>query len=702
MKKNDTAIIVCVRVMLAAILWLAVAANADAAPASLEVKGMGLLGNRNARTNLKLLIDQNETETFSPGAIEDGALILHSQLQSEGYLRAQVTVHLVLDDGIRLTYPLDAQISEPLPRPLAIKSVVFEVERGRRFSLDEILFSGLTAVPEEEARRFFVGETMLIPLASERVYAPDRLRRSVENLAEHLRQQGFAEATVEVAQLKVDDDTGAAAVKVAVKEGPLWRVENLELVTTDGSEPPANFAERAGQPWSSLWRQALRADIWRWYYRRGFPDVQVTLVPEAAPPTGGSRRVAVTARIDPGPAVTLGEIRLEGNRYTRSSILRRLINIEPGEPLNPVRLDNAQARIARLGVFNHVQLRYEPADGPVRDAVYQMREGRRQDVNLLFGYGSYEQLRGGVEWRHYNLFGRAHTSDLKLVQSLKSSQAEYLYTVPELFGTTVDGSTRLFGLRRDELSFRREEAGATVSFLWPLRGLRSTLTTAYTYTHLRNENNELATNLTDSTQTDVAAMEFTLVRDRRDNPIRPQRGYKLYGKLEEASTWLGGRVDYQKYTIDASYHTAWGRSRWIHLGLTHGLITTFGAPDDKELPVNVRFYPGGDGSIRGYTRGEAAPRAENGQFVGAKSLLRFNAEVEQALTKQWSVVLFFDAVGTAVSLADYPFAEDLYSAGLGLRYNTVVGPLRVEYGRNLNPRTDDPSGTWQFSIGFPF
>lgn len=683
--------------------WLAVALPAQAEPATLEVKGLGLLGNRSARTNLELLLDQRTAETISPGAIEDGALILYSQLQSEGYLRAEVTVHLVLDDGIKLTYPLDAQISDPLPRPLAVKSVVFAVERGKQFFLEQVAFNGLSAVPEEEARRFFVGETMLIPLASERVYSPDRLRRSIDNLAEHLRQQGFAEAKVERGELTVDEATGAARVEIVVQEGPLWRVEHLNLVTSDGSEPPADLeAARTGEPWSSFWRQALRADIRRWYYRRGYPDVQVTLVPDAAPPAGSARQVTVTARIMPGPAVTLGEVRLEGNRYTRSSILRRLINIDSGEPLNPVRLDNAQARIARLGVFNNVQLRYEPATGPVRDAVYQMREGRRQDVNLLIGYGSYEQLRGGVEWRHYNLFGRAHTSDLKLVQSLKSSQADYLYTVPELFGTTVDGSARLFGLRRDELSFRREEAGATVSFLWPLRRLRSTLTTAYTYTHLRNANNELATNSTDRAQTDVAAMEFTMVHDRRDNPILPHRGYKLFAKLEEASTWLGGRVDYQKYTFDASYHTAWGRSRWIHLGLTHGLITTFGAPDDKELPVNVRFYPGGDGSIRGYTRGEAAPRAENGQFVGAKSLLRLNVEVEQALTKHWSIVAFFDAVGTAVSLADYPYAEELYSAGLGVRYNTVVGPLRLEYGRNLNPRPEDPSGTLQFSIGFPF
>ncbi|AOS44102.1 Surface antigen [Lacunisphaera limnophila] len=65
-------------------------------------------------------------------------------------------------------------------------------------------------------------------------------------------------------------------------------------------------------------------------------------------------------------------------------------------------------------------------------------------------------------------------------------------------------------------------------------------------------------------------------------------------------------------------------------------------------------------------------------------------------------MLFGDALGTAASLRDYPSTDTLYAAGLGLRYQTIIGPVRLEYGRNLNPRPLDPSGTLLFSIGYPF
>jgi outer membrane translocation and assembly module TamA len=76
--------------------------------------------------------------------------------------------------------------------------------------------------------------------------------------------------------------------------------------------------------------------------------------------------------------------------------------------------------------------------------------------------------------------------------------------------------------------------------------------------------------------------------------------------------------------------------------------------------------------------------------------------LEQAVSKQLSVVGFFDAGLTAALIENYPFDLELYSIGLGLRYNTVIGPVRLEYGYNLNPRPLDPTGTLHFSIGFPF
>src|SRR5262249_52991766 len=153
---------------------------------------------------------------------------------------------------------------------------------------------------------------------------------------------------------------------------------------------------------------------------------------------------------------------------------------------------------------------------------------------------------------------------------------EEVYTIPELFGSSVDGSVRLFGLRREELSFLREEFGATVSLLWPL-GRQTSLTTGYTFQGLRTTNNDLATSPTDQVQTDAATVALDWVRARRANPLNPHRGYRLYAHVEEASRYLGGQVDYQRLLLEASYHTPWGRSRWLHLGLAHGIITTFGA-----------------------------------------------------------------------------------------------------------------------------
>jgi outer membrane translocation and assembly module TamA len=218
---------------------------------------------------------------------------------------------------------------------------------------------------------------------------------------------------------------------------------------------------------------------------------------------------------------------------------------------------------------------------------------------------------------------------------------------------------------------------------------------------LRNQDNTLETSGADLSQVNAASVDLNLVRDRRDNPLRPRRGYRWFLQAETASQFFGGTVDYQRTEFGGSYHTPWGRGRWVHAGLNHGVVTTFGS-DDAELPVNKRFFPGGDNSIRGYQEGEAAPFGAEGRFVGAKSYLLLNLEVEQALTPKWSAVLFFDALGIAARLADYPFSEELYSVGLGIRYQTIIGPLRVEYGRNLDPRPTDPSGSLLFSVGFPF
>jgi outer membrane protein assembly complex protein YaeT len=700
MKRNSRTS-ACFRLVLLAAFMLLCAV--ELAAAEIKVRGLGWIGDRTAEQRLKLLLGGKAAPALDANTLEDAGLVLISALTDDGYLTPVLTVEVTAADGQHTTFPLDAHLDHPLPRPLAAAAATLHVTRGQRFTIKEINFSGLLALAKKQARAFFVGEELLVPLASERIYSPGRLQRSLGNLEEALRQKGYAAAVVTAPDVQVDSATGQVRVNVVVQEGRRSLVSALQFALTDGGAAPETITEsRLGQPWNSLWRQDTVTAIRRWYFVRGHPDVQISLTAQSADQPDGTRAVTVVAKITPGPVVHTGAVRFQGNRFTHDATLRRLVKSAPGDLLNPIKFDNGQARISRLGVFRTVDLSYDPVTGATRDIVYDLTEGRRQEVNLLAGYGSYEQLRGGVEWRHYNLFGLAHTSSLKLVESMKSSQADYTYGVPQLFGSTLDGSARVFGLDRQEPSFRHEEYGVNVSVLWPLRRAGIALTLGYTFKHVLDTQNELATQATDPPQADVGSIDTGLVRDKRDNPLRPRQGYKVSLHSELASRAFGGEVSYQQFVFASSYHTPWGDGRWIHLGLSHGVVTTFGAANDLDLPVSVRFFPGGDGSIRGYQKGEAAPRAANGLFVGAKSYVQANIELEQALTSNWSVVAFVDALGTAVRLADYPFNEELYSAGLGVRYQTIIGPVRVEYGHNLNPRPLDPSGTLQVSIGFPF
>lgn len=671
--------------------------------AELHVRGLGWIGNRKAEQRLKLLLGDKSDGTLDASNLEDASLVVISKLTEDGYLEPIIRAEVTLTDGRHASYPLDAQLTNPLPRPLAASAVTLQIARGRRFVLQEIRFSGLFALKAKNARSFFIGDEPLIHLAADRLYSPGRLQRSLANLAETLRQQGYAEATVTADEPEIDHTTGHVRVRVVVQEGRRWVVRALRFAITDGSAAPDNLtAKRLGGPWNSLWRQDAATAIRRWYYVRGHPDVDVTLVPEVVLQADGTKGVTAVATVSPGPLVHTGQVRFTGNRYTHEHVVRRLVKSSPGDLLNPIKFDNAQARISRLGAFRAVDFHYDPPAAETRDVVFDLTEGRRQEVNLLAGWGSYEELRGGVEWQHYNVFGLSHTSSLKLIESMKSSEGDYTYTVPELFGSTLDGSARVFGLHRQEPSFLHDEYGATASILWPWHQAGLAVTTGYTFKHVRDTNNELATQPTDPTQADVASIDLGLVRERRDNPLRPRKGYKIFFQAELANRALGGQVVYQQFLLAGSYHTRWGEGRWIHLGFSHGVVTTLGAGNNEPIPVDVLFFPGGEGSIRGYQRGDAAPRAANGLFVGAKSYVQANIELEQAVTTHWSVVVFGDALGTAARLADYPFSEELYSVGVGVRYQTIIGPVRVEYGHNLNPRPADPRGTVLVSIGFPF
>ena len=675
-----------------------------AEPAEIDVKGLGLFGDREMEASLRRLLGTERRTNMDTNATEDALFLLMSAVKEKGYLNPTIDLTITTRDGEKVPLTVGAELESTLPRELTASEVTFQVNPGQRYLVEDVQFDGLEALPEDRARAFFAGDAGLFRRKASRVYTPARLSRSVESLAAELRSRGYAEAQVNAEQVAIDDATGEVRLRVQVNEGPRWHVAS---VAVEGVDPTVielpETAPYAGVPWTESVEQDISAELRKAYLAAGYPDVRVR-VSHTEPEPGANaneRVVPIIAQVDPGRPVTLGEIRYEGLVKTKESILDRRVENEPGSPLNLLELERARYRMSRLGIFERIDLKLEPEDGDVRDAVFSVEPGRELEVNVLAGYNTYEQLRAGVEVRRFNIWGRAHQTRALLVQSLKSSRGEYTYTVPELFGEDINGTARVFGLQREEVAFLRKEYGVDLSVDTPLSFLGATATAGYTFEVLRNEDNELETSGLDETQVEVASVHAALTRDRRDNPLLPRDGYRLYGRVEAASQFLGGRAEYQRFEFGGSHHLSWGEGRWWHFAANHGVITTFGA-DDNRLPVNRRFFPGGDGSIRGFNNGEAAPRGADDRYVGAKAYTNLSVEFEQALVENFSGVVFVDAMATAAQLADYPFQDTLVSVGLGVRYRTVVGPIRLEYGHNLNPRQGDPSGTFLFSIGFPF
>ena len=672
-------------------------------PAEFKVSGYGFFGNLELKNLIKTFDERAKgREFYDANFIEDAALILISRINRDGYLKPKITAHMTLDDGSVQTFSWQETVREPLPRPIEARRVEFEIDEGVFYFFEKINFEGLQAISEDDAKAFFIERGALVKFKKARVFTPTKLDRGLSSLSEVLSRKGYDQAEATATELDQDDKTGKVNVTIRVKQGPKFEVRSIrkEILYASNSPPPEVSMITTNVIYSKLWQQDFAQALKITNFHRGYPNTAVEITPVKREPTNGLVLLDLAAKMESGEQIHLGEVKFSGREKTKESVLKRRVRLEKHGLLDRIQVEEGRSRLARLGIFDSVGVRYDQAGERTRDVTYDLQEGKEVDVSMLFGFGTYELLRIGFEVNQYNVFGRAHHSRLRVAQSFKSSSAEYLYTMPELIGEDVDVFFNSFGLRREEVSFTRQEYGGGAGAKKFLKSISSDFAVRYNYQILNAVETDIASQV-GVVEAAVGSVTFDLKRDKRDNPLYPKQGYRVYGSLEVASEYLAGDVAFQRFEMGISFHQPIRKTSWLHLGLNHGIIFTQGSPLD-ELPFNKRFFPGGENSVRGFQEGEAAPRNQGGDVIGAETYLSANVEFEQALTEKWSVVTFLDSIGFAKDMEKYPFDETLFSVGAGFRWRTVIGPIRLEYGHNLNPRKDDPAGTLHFSIGFPF
>lgn len=670
-----------------------------------DVRGAGWWEDRLIERALRDLRQGDEADFVDANAVEDAVFFAMSSVAEKGFLEPSVLAVITPLEGEPWEHEFDMDFANLLPRPLTASKVRLELDRGVRYRFGEVSVTGSEPIISTgDAQDLIVPPSGLFPSAEAQAFTPDRLQTGLGRIELVLAEDGYAEAIARVISEDRDSVTGRVDVAIAVEIGPRWWVRSVDIA---GMEAIPEFKPSiTGGPetaWTVTWGQDQSEAIRQILFPLGYADVRVSLDRSPGEVLAGERPVEVRLEVNPGEVIRLSEVRYQDAGDINPRTLRRRVDLNSSDVLDVLALEQSRRRLARLPAFRRVILDFEPESGELRSPVFTFERRLPWESHLLAGWGSYEKLRGGLEVRGNNLWHRSHQVRLESMVSSKSLRGDVVYTVPELVGETVDGSLRLFGLDRDEFAFKRQEYGATAALSrrdLPWVGADGAI--GYTFQNLISDDSELATRAVDVQESRSAGLTLTLNRDRRDNPLTPSEGYRWFTQMEVADQALGGQVGYQRLELGASWHRAINDTSWIHLGFTHGTVWTMGQPNDMDLPVNKRFFPGGEHSYRGVQNGEGTPVDANGEFIGAKSSTLLNVEFEQALTTRFSGVLFVDALGAVAELSQSPWDDVLFAAGVGLRYDTIIGPLRIEYGHNLNPRSVDPSGTLHFSIGFPF
>lgn len=673
---------------------------------NIEVSGLGFLKDRNLESRLAFLHDVTPKKVVELDAalLEDSAFLLLEQMKRRGYQQPVIEGHFRSGERVE-TFQWESPYAIQLDVDFRTDHAEFAISPGvlsyySSVSVDGV--AGIAALEAEEVERFFIPGGVLFSGKQSRVFTEENLDRRAGRLLRALDDLGYRAARVVERQVDADAASGAVSVRLVVEPGRRYEVGEVTVeIVREGGANTQEIRSPENVVLTREWEQTQRVELRNAAYRAGYPDARLfSQVVSDVAEEGNVMRRNLGFRVEYGEKVRLTGVEFRGDPDTKRSVLKRQAKLVSGDVLDLIEVDAAQRKLMALGIFQEVGLRFEPTSGDNRSAVYELTPSQRKELQLRAGWGSYEQARLGFRWEHRNPRGRAHRYEVEVKQSLKSTFGDVTYSVPQIFGTDLSAYLNADYSFREELSFDRTARSLAAGTSLQLAESGWRLSTEYRLSQ-ETADRDNASAFQSREDATVASVIVRASLDRRDDFLAPTSGYSLFASFKVASELLGGNVDFQKLEFGGSYHFAISESTLVHVGLRGGTIIS---PGDAatDIPFNERFFPGGENSVRGYLEGGAAPLDVNRDEIGGESYILGNVEIEQRVFNQFSLVAFVDGVASSPSGTFDSASEGLYSVGLGLRYNTAVGPLRLEYGHNLNPRESDPDGTLHFSIGFPF
>lgn len=664
------------------------------------IRGFGFFGNQLLSRTVKALLPEDTNRELREEDLEDALYILNEEVQSKGYLHPHFVIHAKTCSGeIRRTIWEEGIYEEDIPNGTLFDWIRIVVQPKKLYYFKTITAEGL---PEKYLKKlekhFYVNDFSILSKADQ-FYTKSRLNLGIRRLREELILEGYRDAIVESDQLEINDETGAVCVHLKADIGKQYFINIIEIDDEcQGSISEVKFED---QIYTNRWLRQYAKDQRYEYYRNGFPDVKTETETLSEKHYQDCVKVDLKLIIKPGSQIIINDVIFENLGDTDESLLKTKTRLRTGQLLNPLEVDKYRDRIAGLGVYKSVEIEYKDASEGRRDVILKCLPYKKLTVYAITGVGTDEGLRGGLEIDRHNLFGRAHKATLRGIMSFTSKELDAYYSIPEFFQEHTSFFSRVQYGDRDLAEGEKHELfgfSSGIQRYFPKYKTHTAL--QYNFEKVRSRKIRIDPNL-GRKKAKSSSLEFSFQQNKQNSSLYPTEGYKIYGNFETAIKELGSDVGYFRATVGTSIHMSLRDSLILHLGIRHGVYTPF-SNTNTDIIRAKRFFLGGPTTLRGYKQGEAGPTDARSNSEGSLSYLLGNIEIENKLLEKFSIYAFFDGFGYARDANQYPFNKALYSAGGGVSFHTIVGPLRFGWAQNLNPPSGAPKGKYHIALGFPF
>ena len=648
-------------------------------------------------SKLSPIVTFNAPEIYNPLEIRRSTKAIEDAYAEEGFYAAEVQTEVDFNERDEGT-------------------VTFVIEEGKKVLIDEIRFEGNTVFTDEELRKAIeTKERWFLSWLTDRgTYREDMLQNDLEIIADQYFNKGYVRVDVRQPVTTLSQDKRTMDLLIEIDEGEQFRMGSVDLqgdLLTDKEELLELVPLEKGDVFS---RKVLRESIFAlndFYADRGYAYVNVSPLTRL---NTEERLVDLTIEIEQGNQVHVDHIGITGNTKTRDKVIRREMRLVEGDLFSATKLKRSRQRINNLGFFDEVKLNTSQADEDKMDVDIEVKERPTGTFTVGFGYSSVDKLVGQGSIQQDNFLGRA--LKLNLAGSFGSSSTTYNLGLqdPYFLDTKWTLGGDLYNTEREWNEFSKKTRGGDIKVGYPVSE-NSQVFFIYKYEDkdIFDVDPSASDFVKDQEGTSTLSSVFaSWTRNTTDYRLDPTTGSVTKFSTEVAG--LGGTEKFAKVIAD---YRRFFPFKWDTVFSVHGQMGYIQEIGGEEIPIDERFYLGGLSTIRGFKTREVGPRirnvetvidpqtgettqVEDFEYIGGVKEAFFNLEYTFPVIKDAGLkgVLFFDVGNAWADDEDY-FSDMRYSTGWGIRWMSPMGPLRLEWGYNLDPREGEKSSEFEFSIG---